>query len=499
MTKRHALALVLLFCYTVVGLTIYNDYGISWDEPLQRDYGEKVFNYVFNNDDEIRKHPSRYHGPVFQILLVGIERITGAEDLVYEQRHFLTFLFSILGLWCFYKLLLTLRFSRYWAAIGMGFLMVSPRIFAHSFFNCKDAVFMYMFIISMYAIVRFLGKPSVSRTILLALLIGFAIDIRILGSFVPIILVLLWLMRIWGYPPFFKQTIGKMVTMAIVSFVIMLAFWPTLWINPIAEIGNALTKMGDYPWDNPVLFEGEFAKPKSLPWYYLPKWMIITTPIFISAFSVLGLFSWSLDQRNPLWKKVIPLVWLLPFLVILYTGATVYDGWRHVFFLYPALLIFALSGVEMLFGSWQKLPSLKWAPIGLMLFPLMSIVKMHPHQQVYFNPLVMTDAWKNYEMEYWGLSYKEALEFLCEYKPEGPLKLSVANAPGFYNQFTLDKKDQLRIEWVNRDEADFFLSNFRYPNDYFSFTEGNEPYQHALHIIKVEGNPIVGVFDLRED
>ena len=129
-----------------------------------------------------------------------------------------------------------------------------------------------------------------------------------------------------------------------------------------------------------------------------------------------------------------------------------------------------------------------------MAFPTYQIIKMHPHQQVYFNELAGEDVWRNYEMDYWGLSYKQAFAWLVKEHPEEELKVSVTNSPGFYNHWTLPLEERKRINYVEYGFSDYFITNFRYPNELTNFIAGNGAYANPIHIIKVNGNPVVGIF-----
>lgn len=500
MLDDHRFALLVITLYSVVGLMVYQDYGISWDEEFQHHYGKVVYAHVFADGQELLEHRSRYHGPVFQSGLFAAERIFGLKDpkRVFEMRHLLTFIFSVIGCWFFYRLLLLLRFKPYWATIGLLFLICSPRIFAHSFYNAKDAVFMYGFIIGIYTMLRFLRRPNWRTALWHGLVCGLLIDVRILGVFVPLLTGILWLAQV-ARAQKFKRSDLLIGVFGTISLLTVFTFWPTLWHSPLTEMQNALGKMSAYPWDDPVLFEGSFIIPQDLPWYYLPKWMLISTPIFICAMTVVGLCRWFFNYRLTISEKFIPLLWvLLPFALILWKDATVYDGWRHVFFLYPALLILAVAGAETLFDSWAAHRWFKRIPLALLMFPLFFIVKEHPHQQVYFNPLVMRDAWQNYEMDYWGLSYKQALESLTEDRSEDTLILAVANAPGFYNHWMLAADQRGRIHYSRVDSADYFISNFRFPSEHYAFAKGTGSYADPVRIIEVGGNPIVGVFRLKD-
>ena len=495
--QKHWFAALVLLVYTVIGLFIYQDYGISWDEEFQHGYGKTVYEYVFEDNQALHEHHSRYHGPAFQLPLYTAERVLGLEDKheIYQFRHLITFLTSVIGLLFFYRVLLLLGFSRVWATVGLLFMMCSPRIFVHSFYNSKDIVFMYVFVIGIYTMLQFLRRPNWQSTLWHGLVCGFLIDVRILGLFVPFMTAILWLFKAWNDMPYVKRTVPLAFAAATAMILTMIFFWPTLWHAADLEIRNAISRMSDYPWDNPVLFEGEFMLPKELPWYYLPKWMLITTPIFILILSAIGSVAWFLRSKLSPEEKLIPIIWIFsPWIIIVWKNATVYDSWRHVFFLYPAIIILAIAGTKAV--SRLLLPK-KYAvifPLILMAFPTYQIIKMHPHQQVYFNELAGEDVWRNYEMDYWGLSYKQAFAWLVKEHPEEELKVSVTNSPGFYNHWTLPLEERKRINYVEYGFSDYFITNFRYPNELTNFIAGNGAYANPIHIIKVNGNPVVGIF-----
>jgi hypothetical protein len=186
---------------------------------------------------------------------------------------------------------------------------------------------------------------------------------------------------------------------------------------------------------------------------------------------------------------------MLPLAVIIGKEATVYDGWRHVFFVYPAIVVLAIRGAQFLLESIPSNKHVKWAAIGLAVFPITWMVRNHPNQQVYFNPLYRTEAWANYEMYYRGLSYYQAYQSLTKEKPEGSLNLTVANAPGFYNHWLLPEADRNRISFVPLDSADFFLSNFRYPNEHEAAKRTEGAYKHPLWVLEEDGNRVCGIFE----
>ena len=45
-SKSFPVALIFFGGLLVVGLFCFDDYGISWDGPVQREYGARVYNYL---------------------------------------------------------------------------------------------------------------------------------------------------------------------------------------------------------------------------------------------------------------------------------------------------------------------------------------------------------------------------------------------------------------------------------------------------------------------
>ncbi|MCF8257032.1 MAG: hypothetical protein K9J06_05740 [Flavobacteriales bacterium] len=503
--KRHCWAIVLLAVLLISGLAIVCDYGISWDEEFQRDYGFHVYQYVHEGDPELLEYRSRYHGPAFQYVLYLAEHLVGPTDPgdVYRLRHVITFLFSVVGAGFFYLLLLEMFRKRSWALLGMALLVLSPRIFAHSFYNSKDASFMYMFIIAMYTMVLMLRNLNWRTAIAHAFACAWLMDIRILGAFVPIFTGILILPRFfWSFNENLRK-VPQLLLFVLLILVGMVAFWPTLWHAPLEELMNATVKMRSYPWGDPVRFMGAFYSPRDLPWFYLPWWIIITTPLIHLALIAVGAVVWiftALGIRPE--HRVAVLIWaVLPLWVITNQGATVYDGWRHLYFIWPSFVILAVAGASWLMQRLEvHLPSaLVWAVLLLgCALPLQWIVRNHPYQAVYFNALAGKDAGLDYEMDYWGGSYRQALEWLVANFPDGDLLICPAHFPGHLNQRMLLEQDHARLRNMPLDEADFFISNYRFPRELDSFIEKRWPYERPLYQIEVDGNAVVGVYDVRE-
>ena len=144
-----------------IGVVSFRDYGLSWDEPIQREIGKMNARYAFKQEPWLLTYKDKYYGPIFEVFLVGLEdvfHLTANSNSVYFMRHLVNFLLFYLGVIFFYRLTQD-RFKNWKISLlGCLFLILSPRIFAHSFYNSKDIPFLAMFIISIYTLIKYLDK-----------------------------------------------------------------------------------------------------------------------------------------------------------------------------------------------------------------------------------------------------------------------------------------------------------------------------------------------------
>ena len=180
LSKKNLLIVLIFFVlYFFLGLLCFKHYGFAFDEDIQRQIGESNLKYIINyfgistiSSPEIL-YP--HYGVSFEALALIIEKIFRVQDIhnQYLLRHFLIFLFSFIGVYFFFLLLFKRYRSIILSLIGCLLLILSPRFFAESFYNSKDIVFMYAFIISFYFSLLFLEKPKTKNTIFLPLLVLF--------------------------------------------------------------------------------------------------------------------------------------------------------------------------------------------------------------------------------------------------------------------------------------------------------------------------------------
>jgi len=281
--------------------------------------------------------------------------------------------------------------------------------------------------------------------------------------------------------------------------------WPFLWINPLENFVFAFRNMAKFRWELSVLLNGQFVKATELNWDYIPIWFSITTPIFylITGLwgSVLLIFHFfenpsiylsNSKQRNNLFYLIC---FLSPVIIVISIHSVLYDGWRQLYFIYPSFVLLCIYGLNFLYKKrWGNLFVIGSFIVFVFIGSLM--VKTYPFQHVYFNKFVDTESPEylrnRFELDYWGTSYKQSLEYILKHDHSPSINVSVENFPGEANANILTAKERLRINFVKREKATYFITNYRlHPQDY-------EDLEHLKwHSIKVGNNTINTIFKLR--
>src|SRR5215831_11491951 len=143
-------------------------------------------------------------------------------------------------------------------------------------------------------------------------------------------------------------------------------------------------------------YSHDVLKATQLPWHYIPVWLLITTPLIYTVFVVLGgcqfLVTALMAPRRLLVERpldvAMALALLLPPTAVIVQHSTVYDGWRHLYFIYPAFLFFAVLGVASLSRAATRLAAY-FKPARAVLLLLVAVpvagvgltmARMHPHE-----------------------------------------------------------------------------------------------------------------------
>lgn len=500
LSLKRLTALLFLLGFLWLGLTIVEDYGISWDEPIQLDIGIANYRYLKGADQTLLELKDRHYGPLFEIFLVRFMDQSSSQS-IFISRHrlnFLAFWFGIIG---FYLLLEGIYPRRWLPLLGALTLVFSPRLFADAFYNSKDIPFMVLIVWAMLAMSFYLRQPSLTRLLLASFYSAASIAVRLPGVFLIILTLLMLAREVLARRLSLRRAAGHGLLYLLVSAALIFLFYPVFWRDPLTEIPQAFEIMANFPHFASVLYLGHFLSPQELPWHYLPVWVGITTPIPYLVLILIGsgrvLWGWLKKPAALLNAGQTPFVlaalWLgLPVGAVIVRNSPLYDGWRQMFFIYPALLIFAAAGWDWLLAAIRqhltnrRLTGLLTAALLAVTFlpPGLWMAAHHPYQNLYFNRLAgpdMQTVKTRFDMDYWGLTYRRGLEAILEQDPRLRIDVRAANAAGEYNAAILPVDQARRLNFVaDIEQADYFITNYRwhpqdylYPNEVFTLWLGN--------------------------
>ncbi|MBK8658548.1 MAG: tetratricopeptide repeat protein [Bacteroidetes bacterium] len=422
----------------VLMVSVSKDYGISGDENFHRMYGHHIVDFyktlgkdttaaTTNGPDSLMV----FYGGLFDGSSALVARTLPQID-EWNIRHFINSIFGYFAMLC--AALVTVEIVGWQAGIiALIFMAASPRFFGESMNNPKDItmaagyMFAYVFILKF---LKQLPKPSVKVAIGLGLSIGMAMGIRIGGLLlIPYTFMFygLGMLGIYGFGGLldfskFKEQVWpslKLVLLAVgLGYFSSLIFWPYGLVAPFSHPLEALNVAQKFPATIKILFEGNHIMSTEVPWYYIPKWLMISTPLFGLLGLIGSLFLIEHFRRN---GKLLMLAFLFftivfPLGYVVYKKSVLYDTMRHFFFVYPSIVI--LSAISFNFALNAAPKMMKYAVLGVILvllaLPVRFMLVNHPNEYVYFNEIVggIKGAFGNYETDYYMNSVKQCVDWL---------------------------------------------------------------------------------------
>ena len=529
-TRRRAFWVRSYFAaLLLLGLLCFRDYGVSWDEETLRTNGMVSAKYVagklapawtarqpkFAHLPALAGHRDADHGVLFELPVLAAARLLGVADsrVYYLLRHFSVFLVFLVGTAALYGL------GRYRLGSWRGGLLVSaalvlsPRFFAEAFYNAGDIVFMALFTLGVLTLVRLLHRPTPGRAIVHGLATAAAVDTRILGGLLVAFTLGMMVLELGfgaseaGGRPRWKALLRAVAVYLPVAAVATVAGWPYLWEAPGPRLLYVLQRLSSYPWNGQVLYLGRSVAAQQLPWHYAPVWIFITTPLAYTGAFVVGAggaLAALLRRGGAHWRTfagrldALLLAWLaVPLLLVIGLHSVIYDGWRHLYFVYPALLLLAGRGAQAVWRARLRSPQRRRvvgalaAVTGLSVaVVVVQMVAVHPQQQVYFSCLPPAAAERLFERDYWGLSYRQGLEWIAGHDPAAHLAVAgQSNGLIEKNLALVVPRDRARFRLVNATRARYYLSAYRNHPAPYPDSLGREVYQ-----VRAYGMRVLSVF-----
>jgi tetratricopeptide (TPR) repeat protein len=273
---------------------------------------------------------------------------------------------------------------------------------------------------------------------LLGLAIAFTVSVRAggfilfayLGLSIIIYFVLkpFYLKQIVSTKPVFVRLLGQGAVILLIGYFAGLLFWPYALQNVFVHPVESLGVMEHYKVSIRQVFEGKLLWSTQLPWYYLPKWIFISTPVVILAgfvtflwFFFRNVFSKSEGFFQILSEGFILFAFVFPFIYVIAIDSNLYSGVRQMLFILPPAAILSVIGIFRLIKFLElKNRKISYAVYTffflLLALPLKHQASAFPADYVYFNSLVggNKSVWGEYEYDYYFHGLKKPAEYLIE-------------------------------------------------------------------------------------
>lgn len=522
---------------TLLGVVLTRDYGMGWDEPAERLNAFVSAKYValrlvpslaqrqprLSEIPDLHQHRDADHGVLFLLPLVGLEALWPGSDPAEwaYRRHLLGFWLFVAGAWAVYRLGAARLGNWRWGLVGAGLLVLSPRIFAEAFYNYKDVVFLSLFALAMLTLARLLRRPTAGRALLHAMACAAAIDVRTMGVLLPVLTMGFGVLEILYRPVRRRGLAGALGLYLVAAAGLVVLGWPYLWENPAGNFMVALRSFSQYTKHMDLLYMGRFIPIQALPWHYAPVWIVITTPVPYAVMFVIGLLATAraaaLDGPRR-WLRsaaarsdLLVLAWFFgPLLGVMLLHSVMYDGWRHLYFIYPAFVLIAARGLRALCNAWQRWynGAGRWRPgavgAGVLLAALVlgtarvvqRMVAEHPFQYAYFSFLPGRVIEQNFECDYWGLSTRQGLQWLLAHDPRPVISVTMDSLTAttlLINLKMLPPADRARLQFISPTGtdarvADYYFTIYRWQRGPYPASLGRE-----VHGIRVGGATILTI------
>ena len=514
----HLLTQLIYLILLIVILSTYKDYGISWDEIRQQNYGELILLFYtsrFQDLAALHYHNLAFYGGFFDTVIAIIQKLCGIAD-PYELRHLFSAMFGFASVVGAGRLghLLGGPSTKFWTVLLLSCL---PLYYGHMFINTKDIPFACGYIWCLYYLISFIlreDRHPYRLAIKLGLVLGCTLATRIGGAIFLFYFALagggFLLMSRKGPLSLARMLTRKVIPLAVsavVAYATMLPFWPYALLHPVTGPITAYQEMVKFKTSGSMFIAGQYVDITQPPYWYLPHLMGVQLPEVLLLLATSGLLIGVLLALRSSYKMlsldsitlamgilVVAIAFPVAFAIIKHS--TLYDNFRHFLFVVPPLVVIcALTLNDVL----SKVPFfvgvLIWmAALGWTLSYLHISYQLHPYQYVYYNSFAkgVDDPKLRYELDYWATAFKEAVEILEKHvAPSTSLPKAVkvsSSEPQEVIEFYLKDNKILHFE-KEREKADFYIALVR--EQYDENIPGNR-----IFTVSRFGAVFVSIYDL---
>ena len=426
----------------LLAIFVFRDYGISNDEEVQHRYGELIVSYYASGftDLSLFGYKNLYlYGGLFDIAAVLLAKILPFD--VYSIRHLLSAFCGIGGMAATYATARLVAGPRA-GLIALVSLALCGPYFGGMFNHTKDIPFAAAMMAALFFLMkaaRDLPRPNWRHLAGFGTMLGAATGLRAMGLLLvgyALLLICLSALASSPRPLRIAETIRKAATgiarfvpALLLGYVIMLAAWPWASLAPLNPL-RAIFSFAHFHYEIRTIVAGAIYKMADVPWWYVPFYLAIKTPIFVLAGACIAVAATMLayvrngsaiPARRHIEIGFLIFVAAFPLLCEAIAEGPAFTGMRHFLFVVPVLAVLAGVGFDAALDALQQRRLLRILGIaGLsaaMLYNAVILATLHPYEYLYYNQFVggLEGAQRRFVMDYWVNMMPEAVRGLRDY------------------------------------------------------------------------------------
>jgi len=438
-SSADRIAVLILAAIAVVAAFTFRDYGLGWDDYTHSQYGDlllKLYGSGFADKRALSFVNLYKYGGGFDMAAALAAKVSPFG--LFESRRLIGAAVGILGLFATWRI--GRRLGGPIAGLAaLALLAACPLYVGHMFMNAKDAPFATAMAVLLLGLVRAFDeypKPDARTVVLAGVGLGLAFGARVLaGVAAPVgVAALLFVLIAEGRRGWREATrrcgqfLWTLLPASGLGYLIMGLLWPWSVLSPLNPLRAVeyFDTFFEKPWDE--LYEGRLIPVPQMPVSYLPHLFLLKLPEIMLALGLVGLAgAFALAARRGVSVNrrasliIVALAAGFPVALAMAAHPALYNGLRHFVFVVPPFAALGGLAAAWIFDAARgygraatgALAALFIAGIA---WPVAGMVRLHPYEYTYFNPLAggIKAAHRDYMLDYWGLAFKQAADALRE-------------------------------------------------------------------------------------
>jgi hypothetical protein len=439
------LAVGVLALTAAIALATFRDYGLGWDDYTHSQYGKLLVSLYGSGfaDKRALSFVNLYmYGGGFDMVATLAAKVLPFDP--FETRRLVGAIIGLIGLFVTWRLGRRLG-GQFAGLIALILLAACPLYYGHMFINAKDGPFAAYMMIALLGLVRAFDEYPRATPATLALCgvgMGLAIGARVLGGFavleaiLPLPLIFVVRARADGS----RSTAAELgaflvpfIPAAILAYLVMGLVWPWSVVSPLNPFHAAeyFSNVFEKPWRE--LFDGQLIPVDDMPRSYVPTLFAVQVPELMLALGLCGTVGavggalWGGDRDAASTGRraalfAVALAATLPILLTVAARPVMYNGIRHFVFVLPPLAVLGGLAAAWIarrlrtYGNTAVAAGIL-ALIAGIASPVTDMMRVHPYEYTDYNHIAggVKGAQRNFMLDYWGLSLKQASQGLVAY------------------------------------------------------------------------------------